>query len=186
MGSLAHLGAYQRSLAKEVYQLASLGVLLADSSEGEVIIQNRAESSLVVEVKEKQFNDPLLAQLKEGIHKHNTTTFSFSMNDGTLRYQDRLRVPDIDGLRERIMTEAHTSRYSMHPGSTKMYHDLKKIYWWNNMKRDVADFVVGLSRTPRRFDSIWVIVDRLTKSAHFLPVKSTDTAEQYANCISKK
>ncbi|XP_070022988.1 uncharacterized protein [Nicotiana sylvestris] len=141
MGSLTHLEAYQRPLAREVHQLDSLGVRLADSNEGGVIVQNGAESSLVEEVKEKQFNDPLIAQLKEGIHKHKTTTFSVGMNDGTLRYQDCLCVPDIDGLRERIMAEAHTSRYSVHPSSTKMYHNLKEIYWWNNMKRDVADFV---------------------------------------------
>ncbi|XP_070024826.1 uncharacterized protein [Nicotiana sylvestris] len=113
----------------------------ADSNEGGVIMQNRAESSLVAEVKEKQFVDLLLAQLKERILKQKTTVFSFGMNDGTLRYKDRLCVPDIDGLRERIMVEAHTSRYSMHPGSTKMYHDLEEMYWWNNMKKDVADFV---------------------------------------------
>ncbi|XP_070025185.1 uncharacterized protein [Nicotiana sylvestris] len=95
----------------------------------------------MAEVKEKKCNYPLLAQLKEGIHKHKTAAFSLGMDDGTLWYQDRLCVPDIDSLRERIMAEAHTSRYSVHPGSTKMYHDLKEIYWWNNMKKDVADFV---------------------------------------------
>nr|XP_009799040.1 PREDICTED: uncharacterized protein LOC104245169 [Nicotiana sylvestris] len=110
MGSLAHLEAYQRPLARAVHQLACLGVRLADSNEGGVIVQNKDESSLVAEVKEKQFDDPLLAQLKEGIHKHKITTFSFRMDDGTLRYQGRLFVPDIDGLRERIMGEAHTSR----------------------------------------------------------------------------
>ncbi|XP_070009803.1 uncharacterized protein [Nicotiana sylvestris] len=126
MGSLAHLEAYQSLLAREVHQLASLGVRLADSNEGGVIVQNRAESSLVTEVKENQFNDPLLAQLKEGIHKHKTVAFSLGMDDDTLWYQGRLCVPDIDGLRERIMAEAHTS---------------KEVYWWNDMKRDVADFV---------------------------------------------
>ncbi|XP_070057385.1 uncharacterized protein [Nicotiana tomentosiformis] len=104
-------------------------------------MQNRAESSLVVEVKEKQYNDPLLPQLKERIHKHKTMAFSLGMGDGTLRYQGRLCVPSVDDLLERIMTEAHTSRYSMYPGSTKMYHDLKEVYWWNAMKRNVADFV---------------------------------------------
>ena len=80
-------------------------------------------------------------QLKEGIHKHKTMAFSLGMDDGTLRYQGRLCVPNVDGLLERIMTEAHTSRYSVHPGSTKMYRDIKEIYWWNGMKRGVADFV---------------------------------------------
>ncbi|XP_070032422.1 uncharacterized protein [Nicotiana tomentosiformis] len=132
---------FVRPLAKEVHRLSSLVIRLADSSEGGVIVQNRVESSLVVEVKEKQYNDPLLVQLKEGIHKHNTMALSLSMNDGTLRYQGRLCVPNVDGLRERTMTEVHTSRYSVHPGSTKMYHDLKEVYWWNDMKRNVEDFV---------------------------------------------
>jgi len=119
MGSLAHLEAYQRPLAKEVHRLASLGVRLADSSEGGVIVQNRAESSLVVEVKEKQYNDPFLVQLKEGIQKHKTMAFTLGMDDGTLRYQGRLCVPNVDDLRKRIMTKDHTSRYSVHPSSTK-------------------------------------------------------------------
>ncbi|XP_070057304.1 uncharacterized protein [Nicotiana tomentosiformis] len=145
MGSLAHLEAYQRSLAKEVHRLASLAVLLAVTSEGGVIVQNRVESSLVVEVKENQYNDPLLVQLKARTHKHKTMAFSLGMDDGTLRYQGRLCVPNVDGLRERIMAKAHTSRYSVHTGSTKMYHDLKKVYWWNDMKRNVAEF---LTRCP--------------------------------------
>ena len=99
-----------------------------------------------------------------------------------------------------------------------MYHDIKTTYWWNGLKRDVAefvascltcqqvkvehqsltgllqelsipewkwdrvtmDFVVGLPRTRKGYDSIWVIVDRLTKSAHFLPVHTTYTVAQYA------
>ncbi|XP_070028904.1 uncharacterized protein [Nicotiana sylvestris] len=134
MGSLSHLEAYQRLLA-------CLGVHLVHSDERGVIVQNRAESSLVAEVKEKQYNDPILVQLKEGVHKHKTTIFSLGMNDSTLRYQGRLCFPDINGLLQRIMAEAHTFRYSVHPGSTKMYHDLKEIYWWNDMKRNVADFM---------------------------------------------
>ncbi|XP_070057052.1 uncharacterized protein [Nicotiana tomentosiformis] len=140
MDSLAHLEAYQRPLAKEIHRLASLGVRLAVSSEGGVIVQNRAESSLVVEVKEKQFNNSLLVQLKEGIQKHNTMAFTLGVDDGTLRYQGRLCVPNMDDLRERIMIEAHTSRYSVHPGSTNIYHDLREVYLWNDMKRNVADF----------------------------------------------
>ena len=53
--------------------------------------------------------------------------------------------PDIDGLREQIMAEAHCSRYSIHPGSTKMYHDLKEVYWWNDMKRNIAEYVAQCS-----------------------------------------
>nr|XP_009764991.1 PREDICTED: uncharacterized protein LOC104216596 [Nicotiana sylvestris] len=71
--------------------------------------------------------------------------FSIGMDDGTLRYQRRLCVPNMDGLRERIMTEAHTSRYFVHPGSSKMNHDLKEVYWWNYIKKNVTDL---LARCP--------------------------------------
>ena len=62
---------------------------------------------------------------------------SFALvDDGILKYWDRLCVPDVDYLRTRIVAESHGLRYSIHPGSTKMYHDLKQIYWWDGMKKD--------------------------------------------------
>ncbi|XP_070046806.1 uncharacterized protein [Nicotiana tomentosiformis] len=86
MGSFAHLETCQRPLAREVHQLAGLGVCLTDSSEGAVIVRNRVESSLLTEVKEKQYSDPMLVQLKEGIHKHKTTTFSLGMDNGIIPF----------------------------------------------------------------------------------------------------
>ncbi|KAK2429513.1 hypothetical protein QL285_027945 [Trifolium repens] len=138
--------------------------------------------------------------------------------DGAILYEGRLCVPQNDELKRLILQEAHKSGFSIHPGSTKMYHDLKENYWWPNMKAEIAefvsrcivcqqvkiehqkpggllqpldipewkwehitmDFVGGLPRNQRGQDSIWVIVDRLTKSAHFIPVKSTYKAPQYA------
>ena len=49
--------------------------------------------------------------------------------DDILRYKERLCVPDVDDLRTKIVAEAHDSKYLIYPGSTKMYHDLKKIFW---------------------------------------------------------
>ncbi|WMV24777.1 hypothetical protein MTR67_018162 [Solanum verrucosum] len=124
----------------------------------------------------------------------------------------------VDGFQERIIEEAHSSRYSIHPGSTKMYRDLREVYWWNSMMKGIAEFVAkcqncqqvklenqrpgglaqnielpewkcemidmdfirGLPRSRRQHDSIWVNVDIMTKSAHFLPVKTTHSAEDYA------
>ena len=62
-------------------------------------------------------------------------------DDGVLHLGTRLYVPDVDDLRKEIMEKAHFSAYSIHPGSTKMYHNLKSTYWWNGMKRDIVEFV---------------------------------------------
>jgi hypothetical protein len=116
------------------------------------------------------------------------------------------------------MDEAHTSRYSIHPGSTKMYHDLRQQFWWTRMKCEVArciskcdayrnikanymkpggllqplsipewkwndismDFTVRLPLMARKFDSIWVIVDHLSKSTHFILVHTRYDAQRYA------
>ncbi|XP_075079783.1 uncharacterized protein LOC142165037 [Nicotiana tabacum] len=61
--------------------------------------------------------------------------------DGVLQMGDRLCVADIDGLRHVILKEAYNTKYTIHPGSTKMYHDLKQFYWWEGMKKDIANFV---------------------------------------------
>ena len=61
--------------------------------------------------------------------------------DGILWYQERLCVSIIDGSRERILAKAYESCYPIHPSSIKMHHDLKNIYWWNNMKWDIASFM---------------------------------------------
>ena len=58
-----------------------------------------------------------------------------------IRYQGIFSVLDVDGLRNRILEEAHRSRYSIHPGSTKMYRDLREIYWWKGLKRYIEEFV---------------------------------------------
>lgn len=58
-----------------------------------------------------------------------------------LRYQGRLCVPDVDGLRDQILEEAYATRYSIHPGLTKTYHDLREIYLLKGLKRDIAEFV---------------------------------------------
>jgi hypothetical protein len=137
---------------------------------------------------------------------------------GILWFGDRLVVPKDLELRKQILDEAHLSKFSMHPGSNKMYHDLRSLYWWTRMKREIAkyisecdtcqrikashlktagplqplpipswkwegicmDFIVGLPNTSMHHDSIWVIVDRLTKTAHFLLVHTTHKAEKYA------
>ncbi|XP_015163896.1 uncharacterized protein [Solanum tuberosum] len=144
MDSLAYLSATQREVARDVHKLANLGVRLMDSEDGSIVVLNTVESSLVALVKERQYSDPILLKYKEGIWKHPVTPFELA-GDGTLRCRGRLCVPDVDGLRQKIMDEAHCSCYSVHPGSTKMYHDLKEVYWWNDMKKDIVEYVAKWS-----------------------------------------
>jgi hypothetical protein len=137
--------------------------------------------------------------------------------DGVLWFKDHLMVLKDFELHRKIMDEAHCSRYSIHPGTNKMYQDLKKNFWWTGMKREIAkyvsecdtcqrikadhlrpaenlqplsipewkwenicvDFIVGLPRTLHGYSSIWVIVDRLTMSDHFIPVATTYRVRQY-------
>ncbi|GJW29078.1 putative reverse transcriptase domain-containing protein [Tanacetum coccineum] len=90
----------------------------------------------------------------------------------TLCLNNRSWIPCFGDLRASIMHESHKLKYSIHPGSDKMYQDLKKLYWWPNMKAEIATY------TATGQDTIWVIVDRLTKSAHFLPMREDDTLEK--------
>ncbi|KAI3821589.1 hypothetical protein L1987_09158 [Smallanthus sonchifolius] len=145
-------------------------------------------------------------------------------SDGIRYFAERIWVPVFRNLRELVMDEAHKSRYSIHPGFDKMYHDLKVLYWWPKMKADIAtyvskcltcakvkveyqkpygllqqpgipmwkweqismDFITKLPRTPTGCDTIWVIVDRLTKSACFLAIKESDKMDKLTRIYWKE
>ena len=125
---------------KDVHRLARLGVRLMSISESGVTVENGAESSLVMEVKEKQESDLILLELKGEVKNQRVEVFSQG-EDGVNHYQGRLCVPDVGELRQHILAEAYNSRYSIHPGATKIYRDLREVYWLNGMKRDIEDYV---------------------------------------------
>ncbi|GJW62042.1 putative reverse transcriptase domain-containing protein [Tanacetum coccineum] len=113
--------------------------------------------------------------------------------DGTLCLNNRSWLPCYGDLRTLIMYESHKSKYSVHPGSDKMYQDMKQLYWWPNMKADIStydnitmDFVTKLPKTQSGNDGILVIVDRLTKSAHFLPMRETNPMDKLARLYLKE
>ncbi|GKD75928.1 putative reverse transcriptase domain-containing protein, partial [Tanacetum coccineum] len=119
--------------------------------------------------------------------------------DGTLCLNGRSWLPCYGDLRTLIMHESHKLKYSIHPGFDKMYQDMKKLYWWPNMKADIAtyihqwkwdnimmDFVTKLPKSSQGYDTIWVIVDRLTKSAIFVPMRETDPMDKLARMYLKE
>ncbi|GJS40715.1 putative reverse transcriptase domain-containing protein [Tanacetum coccineum] len=138
-------------------------------------------------LKDKLCNVPVLA-LPDGLEDlRGLDKMIEQRSDGTLYYLDRIWVPLEGEVRTLIMDEAHKSKYSVHPGADKMYYDLRDRYPWPGIKKDIAeyegiaiDFVTKLPMTSSGHDTIWVIVDRLTKSAHFLPIHEDYEMERLA------
>ena len=120
MGSVYHLDDTKKDLEREVHRLSMLGVRLESSLYWGSIVHHNSESSLVVEVISIQHLDLSLKELKESVLGNLNESFSIG-GDGVLRYQRRLCVPYVHGLRYRNLEVSHGSRYSIHPGLTKMY-----------------------------------------------------------------
>nr|AAM01169.1 Putative retroelement [Oryza sativa Japonica Group] len=176
-----------------------------------------AKPTLFDQIREAQVNDPYIQEIKKNMRRGKAIGF-VEDEQGTVWLGERICVPENKELKDTIMKEAHETLYSIHPGSTKMYQDLKQQFWWASMRREIAeyvalcdvcqrvkaehqkpagllqplkipewkweeigmDFITGLPRTSAGHDSIWVVVDRLTKVAHFIPVKTTYTGHKLA------
>ena len=178
----------------------------------------KVQPSLIQRIKSTQHEDPMLMKILNSLNEGKLGEFRID-DEGALRLSTRLCVPKIPELQQDILKEAHHSTFSVHPGATKMYQDLKRYYWWKRMKKDIAefvskcltcqqvkaehqrpggllqpllipewkwehinmDFVVGLPSTLKKNNAIWVIVDRLTKSAHFIAIRENDSLAKLAD-----
>ncbi|KAL5733264.1 hypothetical protein ACOSQ2_032956 [Xanthoceras sorbifolium] len=202
---------------KSLYVLRAMNAQLRLTSDDAILAELKLKPNLIQQIQDRQQQDEKLLAIRGQVQEGKQTDFLIK-DDGILYFKDRVCVPNDDELRKTILTEAHSSPYSMHPGSTKMYRDLRTQYWWSGLKRDVIefvnrcmtcqrvkaehqvpsgllqpisipewkwdritmDFVTGLPLTRSKQDSIWVIVDRLTKSAHFLPVRTDYSLDRLA------
>jgi len=88
-------------------------------------------------IKEKQAQDASLQRVKELLGSDQAKEFALG-SDGVLRFRGRVCVPDDVDLRRLVLEEGHKSRFSLHPGMTKMYQDLKENFWWQGMKKEVT------------------------------------------------
>ncbi|XP_062028435.1 uncharacterized protein LOC133744320 [Rosa rugosa] len=117
-----------------------------------------------------EFSQARLAEMTTALNKEGPSEW-IVRTDGGLRFRSRLYVPSSDNLKDEVMREAHRSRYTVkaeHQRPAGMLKPLPIPVWkWEEIS---IDFVTGLPRSRQSYDSIWVIVDCLTKSAHFLPV----------------
>ncbi|GJV45105.1 putative nucleotidyltransferase, ribonuclease H [Tanacetum coccineum] len=123
-----------------LHDLERLDVELCVRGSGGYWASMRIESNLMLQIKEAQRDDGELWAIVQNVEDGKHTEFSVD-DDGVVWFEDRLCVPNDQALREKVMTEAHSSPFTIHPGSTKMYRDLKQYFWWNGMKQDVATFV---------------------------------------------
>jgi hypothetical protein len=92
------------------------------------IVEMEVDSTLEQDIRKGQLEDAKIQEIKEQIKEDKAPGFSID-DQGTLWYTKRICVPEIKEIRESILREAHDSAYSIHPGSTKRYHDLKSRYW---------------------------------------------------------
>ncbi|KAL0534504.1 hypothetical protein IC582_028795 [Cucumis melo] len=214
---VSHLAAFitrQAPLYRDFERVEiAVSVRAVTSQLAQLTVQSTLRQKIIV----AQSNDLYLVKKCCLAEAGKAAEFSISF-DGGLLFERRLCVPTDSAVKTEVLTEAHNSPFSMHPGSMKMYKDLKRVYSWRNMKREVAefvskclvcqqvkaprqkpagllqplsvpkwkwenvymDFITGLPKTLRGFTVIWVVVDRLTKSTHFIPGKSTYTASKWA------
>jgi hypothetical protein len=178
-----------------------------------------AESNLYDRIVTAQRTDEDIQTIKQKLAEGDPKYTCFQKDHQGMIWFGKRRVVPIDlEIKKIILDEAHMSKFSIHPCSTKMYQDLKQNFWWSNTKVDIAkyvaecdtchrmkarhlksagvlkplsipmwksddismEFIVGLPLTARKKDSIWVIVDGLTKTAHFNVVHTTYSVQQYA------
>jgi hypothetical protein len=185
----------EESSTRVMPDLSLFNIILAPTLRDEIIVSHK--------------DDEGMGHIKRRIKEGDLEVACFCEEaEGTLWFKERFVVPKKEALKNKILDEAHTSRYSIHPGSTKMYRNLRQQFWWTRMKHEVAryvsecdtcrkvkagymkpggllqplsisewkwddmsmDFIVGLPMMACKFDSIWVIVDQLSKSTHFIPI----------------
>ena len=125
---------------KSIQTLQALNAHLSLSDDGTVVAELIVRPSLLNRVLGVQKKDEKISVIVSQIG--NGKEIEFIVNeDGVLYYKDRVCVPNDNDLRKAILEEAHSVSFAIHPGSTKMYQDLKMSFWWSGMKRDISEFV---------------------------------------------
>nr|GEW32277.1 reverse transcriptase domain-containing protein [Tanacetum cinerariifolium] len=206
------LAGYYRRFIKDFSKIAKSLTILTQKDKKSLImtIHSNLPSQILEAQTEALKEENVQAENLQGMEK------AFKIRtDGTRCIKNQSWLSLFGNLRNLIMHKSHKSKYSIHSSSDKMYQDLKKLYWWPNMKAIIAeyvgkcltcsrvktecqkpsdlliqpkipiwkweritmDFVTKLPRTSNEHDTIWVIVDRLTKFAHFIPTRETKSMD---------
>jgi hypothetical protein len=198
--TLSHKAHYNYLLVVRLTREESSTCVLPDLSLFNIILTPTLRDEIIA----AQKNDEGMSHIKRRMQEGDLKVACFHEDaEGTLWFKGRLVVSKKEALKKKILNEAHTSRYSIHPGSTKMYHDLRQQFWWTRIKHKTAYYVSecdtrrkvkdnymkprGLSQPLSIPDWKWddismdfIIVDRHSKSTHFIPIHTCYDARRYA------
>jgi len=117
-----------------------MGLRLSVGPEGSLLAQLKIRSVLRDKILVAQQADGKVKEIKGRVNKGIKTSFQM-LSDGLIAMGRRIYLPEDKTLKAEVLREAHESQFATHPGSTKMYRDLKVYYWWPNMKRKIVEFV---------------------------------------------
>ena len=132
--SSSSLACFHKSLLKELEKIeTSLVCGERRMYLNELIVQ----PIMLDRIKEEQAQDEFLQK----IFKSEKNLDFKKHENSSIRFKDRLCVPNTSRIKKEILEEAHKIVYTIHPGETKMFHNLKKTFWWKNMRREIAKFV---------------------------------------------
>ncbi|KAL0427771.1 UNVERIFIED_CONTAM: Transposon Tf2-11 polyprotein [Sesamum latifolium] len=175
-GILASLGSHNLTLLLE---LRSINTKLEVDQMTGLLAALQLKPNFVDQIKGAQTRDPFLLQMLKRMKQGKKSNFSIRA-DGVIVKEEGICVPDVEGLRREILQEAHNAPYFMHPGTTKMYRNLRPYYWWQTMKKDVEEFVAKCITCQQVKAEHQAPADRLTKSTHFLPIRLGNSLDKLA------
>ena len=112
------------------FQALEFGILLANFN---------VQLDLIGRIKSSQKDDSELVVIMDKVERAKSDFIL--MDDDTLKFKNILCIPHVGGLREELLKGFHNSRFIVHPEETKMYNDMKQLYWWHGLKHDIAKFI---------------------------------------------
>ncbi|XP_039004226.1 uncharacterized protein LOC120131271 [Hibiscus syriacus] len=174
----------------ELTALRALDIRLSMDGDCVLCVELKLRPTLLDRIKELQNKDEKLLRILKQLKNEENKDFEIKSVEN-LCYHEGLVIPNDEELKNELLIEARYSSLTLHSGGNKMYMNLKRLLqpiyipqWnWENV---MMDFVIGLPITPNKRDSIWVIVDRLTKLAHFIPVRVDFSIDEYVELYIKE
>ncbi|KAG8478384.1 hypothetical protein CXB51_028200 [Gossypium anomalum] len=132
---------------RAVSDLRAMFARLSLYDDGSLLAELQVRLTWVDKIKEKQLKDESLVACSQQVKEGETSEFGLN-SEGILCFRGRICIPKDSDLRQSILKEAHGGLCTMHPGGNRLYHDLRELYWWPGLKREVTEFVGEMFDMP--------------------------------------